>query len=64
MSIKREIEILDGKIEDTLHMIEWIKEDLEQNPKKKILQRELKAMESILNRQQRRRGEIASQLFT
>jgi len=64
MSIKREIEILDGKIEDTLHMIEWIKEDLEQNPDKKILQRELKAMESILNRQQRRRGEIASQLFT
>jgi len=64
MSIKREIEILDGKIEDTLHMIEWIKEDLEQNPEKKILQRELKAMESILNRQQRRRGEIASQLFT
>jgi len=64
MSIKREIEILDGKIEDTLHMIEWIKEDLEKNPEKKILQRELKAMESILNRQQRRRGEIASQLFT
>lgn len=64
MSIKREIEILDGKIEDTLHMIEWIKEDIEKNPEKKILQRELKAMESILNRQQRRRGEIASQLFT
>jgi len=64
MSIKREIEILDGKIEDTLHLIEWIKEDLEKNPEKKILQRELKAMESILNRQQRRRGEIASQLFT
>lgn len=64
MSIKREIEILDGKIEDTLHMIEWIKEDIEKNPEKKILQRELRAMESILNRQQRRRGEIASQLFT
>jgi hypothetical protein len=64
MNIKRTLEKMDEQIEKTLHLIGWIKEDIEQNPNKKILYRELRAMETILNLQQRRRAAMAAQLFT
>jgi len=64
MSIKRTLETMDDQIENTIHLIERLKEKIVENPEDKLSKRELKSMEMILNCQQSRRAAVASQLFT
>lgn len=63
-AVKRTLKKMDEQIAHTIQLIEQVEANIESRPEDKLAKRELESMKMILNCQQRRRGDVASLLFT